>query len=134
MIKAVILKDLTKYNPKLTKGLVGTLIEKDCETFFLKVKFPDVGTFKIQSAYIGLLDQNKTLEFAKKQVDYYLSLEKATNVICVHGPRGGFKKLSFILNNKEHSFVGKHFKEIGLKHLEMFKTFEIPVKSIVNFI
>ena len=134
MIKAVILKDLTKYNPKLTKGLVGTLIEKDCETFFLKVKFPDVGTFKIQSAYIGLLDQNKTLEFAKKQVDYYLSLEKSSNVICVHGPRGGFKKLSFTLDGKEHSFSGKHFKEIGLKHLEVFKTFKITVKSIVNFI
>ena len=34
MIKAVILKDLTKYNPKLTKGLVGFLVEKECETFF----------------------------------------------------------------------------------------------------
>ena len=49
MIKAVILKDLTKYNPKLTKGLVGFLVEKECETFFLTIKFPEIGKFKIQS-------------------------------------------------------------------------------------
>ena len=67
MIKAVILKDLTKYNPKLTKGLVGFLVEKECETFFLTIKFTEIGKFKIQSSYIGLLDQNKTIEFAQKQ-------------------------------------------------------------------
>lgn len=124
MNKVKLNRDLTKYNEKLVYGLEGTYIINPKDGFFMRVKFPNIGTFKIISSYLDIVNEKH---------DYSL-LKDATNIICTHGPKGGFKKLTFVVNETMHILEGSLYKAEAIRHLEEFKKYGLKVESRIKYV
>jgi len=95
-IKVRLEADLTRYNPGLLVGIEG--VAGGCSPLsdrFTKAIFPGLGTFDVLWQSLKIVDEEYLKEKAEEKKALMKCLEKATNVVEIVGPRGGFKSLSY---------------------------------------
>lgn len=97
-MKVRLMCDLTKYDPNLVEGVIGTAREDkitytDWEEELVEVKFPNADALPIAWRSLEKLDK-------KFWFDRERDIKQAVKIIYVQGPRGGFKWLRIYSNDR----------------------------------